>query len=58
MVRGDREVNEVKLKNLVGCVDDLELAEPFMVRQITNAEVGLQVLWDLIFLYTLIKKSQ
>ena len=23
-----------------GCVDDLELAEPFMVRQITNAEVG------------------
>ena len=40
MVRGDREVNEVKLKNLVGCVDDLELAEPFMVRQITNAEVG------------------
>lgn len=40
MVRGDREVNEVKLKNLVGCIDDLELAEPFMVRQITNAEVG------------------
>lgn len=40
MVRGDREVNEVKLKNLVGCVDDLELAEPFMVRQLTNAEVG------------------
>ena len=40
MVRGDREVNEVKLKNHVGCVDDLELAEPFMVRQITNAEVG------------------
>ena len=40
MVRGDREINEVKLKNLVGCVDDLELAEPFMVRQITKAEVG------------------
>lgn len=40
MVRGDREINEVKLKNLVGCVDDLELAEPFMVRQITHAEVG------------------
>jgi len=40
MVRGDREINEVKLKNIVGCVDDLELAEPFMVRQITNAEVG------------------
>lgn len=40
MVRGDREINEVKLKNLVGCVDDLELAEPFMVRELTHAEVG------------------
>lgn len=40
MVRGDREVNEVKLKNLVGAVDDLELAEPHMVREITNAQVG------------------
>ena len=40
MVRGDRDVNEVKLKNLVGCIDDLELAEPFEVRRITNAEVG------------------
>ncbi len=40
MVRGDREVNEVKLKNLVGCTDDLELAEPAMVREITNAQVG------------------
>ncbi len=40
MVRGDREVNEVKLKNLVGCMDDLELAEPYMVRELTHAEVG------------------
>ena len=40
MVRGDREINEVKLKNLVGCTDDLELAEPFMVRELTKAEVG------------------
>ncbi len=40
MVRGDREINEVKLKNLVGSTDDLELAEPFAVREITNAEVG------------------
>lgn len=40
MVRGDREINEVKLKNLVGCVDDLELAEPSVVREITNAQVG------------------
>ncbi len=40
MVRGDREINEVKLKNLVGCTDDLELAEPHMVRELTNAQVG------------------
>ena len=40
MVRGDRDVNEVKLKNLVGCTDDLELAEPAIVREITNAQVG------------------
>jgi len=40
MVRGDRDINEVKLKNLVGATDDLELAEPFMVREITKAEVG------------------
>ncbi len=36
-------------------MDDLELAEPFMVRQITNAEVGFAGPVDLIFLYTLIK---
>ncbi len=40
MVRGDREINEVKLKNLVGCVDDLELAEPHMVRELTHADIG------------------
>ena len=40
MVRGDREINEVKLKNLVGAVDDLELAEPSVVREITKAQVG------------------
>ena len=40
MVRGDREINEVKLKNLVGCTDDLELAPPAVVRDITNAQVG------------------
>ncbi len=40
MVRGDREINEVKLKNIVGCTNDLELAEPAMVREITGAEVG------------------
>ena len=40
MVRGDREINEIKLKNLIGCTNDLELAEPSAVREITNAEVG------------------
>ena len=40
MVRGDREINEVKLKNLIGAVDDLELAEPSAVREITKAQVG------------------
>lgn len=40
MVRGDREINEVKLKNLVGCTDDLELAEPGVVRELTHAQVG------------------
>lgn len=40
MVRGDREINEVKLKNLVGCTDDLELAEPAVVKELTHAEVG------------------
>ncbi len=40
MVRGDREINEIKLKNFVGCTNDLELAEPSAVREITRAEVG------------------
>lgn len=40
MVRGDREINEVKLKNLIGAVDDLELAEPAAVRELTKAQVG------------------
>ncbi len=40
MVRGDREINEVKLKNLLGCTEDPELAPPAAVREITNAEVG------------------
>ncbi len=40
MVRGDREINEVKLKNLVGAIDDLELAEPRMVRELTHADIG------------------
>lgn len=40
MVRGDREINEVKLKNIVGATEDLELAAPNIVRELTHAEVG------------------
>ncbi len=41
LVRGDREVNEVKLINYLGCTeDDLELAEDEKVREFTKAEVG------------------
>ena len=41
LVRGDREVNEVKLINYLGCTeDDLELAEADKVREFTKAEVG------------------
>lgn len=40
MVRGDREINEVKLKNLLGASEDPELAQPTDVRELTGAEVG------------------
>ena len=39
MVRGDREINETKLKNYLGCAN-LDLAGSADVRQATNAEVG------------------
>ena len=39
MVRGDRELNEVKLKNVLGCTE-LEIADAESVRMVTNAEVG------------------
>ena len=39
MVRGDRELNETKLKNLLRCTS-LELAGAADVRQATGAEVG------------------
>ncbi len=40
MVRGDREVNPIKLQNLLGSSEEAELAEAFAVREITKAEVG------------------
>ena len=39
LLRGDHEVNEVKVKNLLG-VTDLLLAGPAKVKELTGAEVG------------------
>jgi prolyl-tRNA synthetase len=39
LVRGDHELNEVKLQRLLGC-SQLELADPETIAQVTNAPVG------------------
>jgi len=39
LIRGDHEVNEVKLKNLLGA-DTLELADPGLVAEVTGAPMG------------------
>lgn len=39
MVRGDRDVNEVKLKNALGCIE-LEMATPEQILKYTGAPVG------------------
>lgn len=39
MVRGDRELNEVKLQNYLGATE-LEMADPATVTQVTGAAVG------------------
>ncbi|NLW03249.1 MAG: proline--tRNA ligase [Clostridiaceae bacterium] len=39
MVRGDREINEAKLMQYLGC-DSLEMADEGSVRAVTGAEVG------------------
>lgn len=39
LVRGDRDINEVKLKNVLGCLH-LEMAGPDKVREVTGAEAG------------------
>jgi prolyl-tRNA synthetase len=39
LVRGDRELNDVKLRNLVGG-NEIELADEALVRKLTNAPVG------------------
>ncbi|SHF47186.1 prolyl-tRNA synthetase [Caldanaerobius fijiensis DSM 17918] len=41
VIRGDRELNEVKLVNILECTkDDLRMAEDDVVKNVTNAEVG------------------
>lgn len=40
VVRGDREVNEVKVSNAIGSVIEFALATDDVVREVTNAEVG------------------
>ncbi|AKN33001.1 prolyl-tRNA synthetase [Clostridium carboxidivorans P7] len=40
MVRGDREVNETKVKNRIGHVVSFELADEETVRYATSAEIG------------------
>lgn len=39
MVRGDRELNETKLKNYLNCIN-LEMASPEEVEELTKAKVG------------------
>jgi len=39
LVRGDRELNDVKLRNVVGG-NEIELADEALVRKLTNAPVG------------------
>jgi prolyl-tRNA synthetase len=39
LIRGDHELNEVKLKNLLGA-DRLELADPGLVAEVTGAPMG------------------
>ncbi len=39
MIRGDRQINEIKLKNFLGCID-LEMADAAAVEKVTRATVG------------------
>ncbi len=39
LVRGDHEINEIKLKNILAC-DELELAEEDLIEKLTNAPRG------------------
>ncbi|MGB2696848.1 MAG: proline--tRNA ligase [Candidatus Zixiibacteriota bacterium] len=39
LIRGDRQINEVKLKNKIGCIE-LEMADPESILKLSGAEVG------------------
>jgi prolyl-tRNA synthetase len=39
LIRGDQEVNEIKVKNFLGC-DSLELADDAMIRKVTGSPRG------------------
>ncbi len=39
LVRGDYEINEIKLQSLIGC-SELELATPEIIAEVTGAKVG------------------
>ncbi|NLD87803.1 MAG: proline--tRNA ligase [Clostridiales bacterium] len=39
MLRGDRDLNELKFQNFLGCAD-LIMADPYTVRDVTHSEVG------------------
>jgi prolyl-tRNA synthetase len=39
LIRGDRSINEIKLKNHLRCLE-LEMAPPAMIMQLTGAQVG------------------
>ena len=39
LIRGDRQINEVKLKNKIGCIE-LEMADPESIKKLTGADVG------------------
>jgi prolyl-tRNA synthetase len=39
LIRGDRQINEVKLKNKIGCIE-LEMADPESIQKLTGAQVG------------------
>ncbi|MFA6613569.1 MAG: proline--tRNA ligase, partial [Endomicrobiia bacterium] len=39
LVRGDHDVNEIKLQTLLGC-NELELASPDIIEEVTGAKVG------------------